>query len=131
MLVYARGRSENYRAGIREYDFLGGIGRHKRDWGAVEKTSTRVVMARRTSVSRGVFELPAVEVQTRESVRRFIPQAVLDFANRRLSAKPRSPQVRRGRTIQTLRPQSAESPRMLISTSASLRHPGHFSAAIE
>ncbi len=32
--------------GVREYDFLGGMGRHKTDWGAQIKYSKRVVLAR-------------------------------------------------------------------------------------
>ena len=35
---------EFLRAGIREYDFLAGVGRHKTDWGAEIKESRRVAL---------------------------------------------------------------------------------------
>jgi len=70
--------------GIGEYDFLGGIGRHKTDWGATLKTSKRITLARDTYRNRLICLGPGWETRARESVRKVIPEPILDMRRHRL-----------------------------------------------
>ncbi len=63
--------------GLREYDFLGGVSRHKLDWGAVEKPSTNVLAAKSTLKNSLVIEGPEWQSRTKERIRKFIPANVL------------------------------------------------------
>jgi len=64
--------------GLREYDFLGGMSRSKVDWGARQKQSKRLLLARpgvsRLLICRG----PAWEAQAKESVRKILPERLLE-----------------------------------------------------
>lgn len=63
--------------GLREYDFLGGIGRHKSDWGALVKQSKRIALAGTTLRNVLVCRGPEWEVRAREALRRIAPEKVL------------------------------------------------------
>jgi peptidoglycan/xylan/chitin deacetylase (PgdA/CDA1 family) len=68
---------EFIRQGVREYDFLGGIGRHKSDWGAEVKHSGQIVLANR-SYKNLLFCLgPGGEARVRELVKDVVPAKVL------------------------------------------------------
>ena len=63
-------------AGLREYDFLAGVGRHKTDWGAEVKESRQLVVAApsyRESVS--VCRGPEWEDRAEERCKRLVPEA--------------------------------------------------------
>jgi peptidoglycan/xylan/chitin deacetylase (PgdA/CDA1 family)/CelD/BcsL family acetyltransferase involved in cellulose biosynthesis len=82
--------------GIREYDFLGGIGRHKADWGAVAKQSGRMVIARESMKNRLFCRGPQWEDHARESLRRVIPAAILERRAEALRPKARPAPEARG-----------------------------------
>jgi peptidoglycan/xylan/chitin deacetylase (PgdA/CDA1 family)/CelD/BcsL family acetyltransferase involved in cellulose biosynthesis len=63
--------------GIREYDFLGGLGRHKTDWGADLKRSKQVLVAKPGFGNLLFRRGPAGAARARESVKRVLPEAVL------------------------------------------------------
>jgi peptidoglycan/xylan/chitin deacetylase (PgdA/CDA1 family) len=68
---------ELLKQGIREYDFLGGIGRHKTDWGAEVKHSKQILLAR-AAYSNLLFRRGREwEIRTRELVKRVVPQPIL------------------------------------------------------
>jgi len=63
--------------GISEYDFMGGIGRHKSDWGSKTKLSKRVILCA-AHARNSLFCLgPQWEAQARESVKKWIPKSLL------------------------------------------------------
>ena len=68
---------EYIREGVREYDFLGGIGRHKTDWGAKEKRSRHMELA--VSSPRNLLFCRGAQWETRakEAVKRIIPKSLL------------------------------------------------------
>lgn len=68
---------EFIRNGITEYDFLGGIGRHKIDWGASAKPSRHVTVAADTWKNRWEAGRPEWESRARERVAALLPEAVL------------------------------------------------------
>ena len=68
---------ELLKEGIREYDFLGGIGRHKSDWGCETKLSKKVFLARRTSKNLLICCGPEWETRATESLRRIVPEKIL------------------------------------------------------
>jgi peptidoglycan/xylan/chitin deacetylase (PgdA/CDA1 family)/CelD/BcsL family acetyltransferase involved in cellulose biosynthesis len=68
---------EFIRQGVREYDFLGGIGRHKSDWGAEVKHSRQLVLANRTYKNVLFCRGPEWEARARESVRKALPAKIL------------------------------------------------------
>jgi len=74
--------------GITEYDFLGGVSRHKSDWGADVKISKSIMLAQDTSRNRLFCHGPAWEMRIRESVAALLPEKVL--AARRALLKRRS-----------------------------------------
>ena len=63
--------------GLREYDFLGGLGRQKADWGATLKHSKQILLAR-PSIRNVVFcRGREWETRARESLRRITPERFL------------------------------------------------------
>ena len=68
---------EFLKEGLREYDFLGGVNRHKTDWGAEVKHSKRILLARRSFQNLLVRRGPEWEKAARESVRKMVPEKVL------------------------------------------------------
>jgi peptidoglycan/xylan/chitin deacetylase (PgdA/CDA1 family)/CelD/BcsL family acetyltransferase involved in cellulose biosynthesis len=63
--------------GVREYDFLGGIGRHKTDWGAEVKYSKQIVMARRNWKNLLFCRGREWEEQTKELLKKAAPERLL------------------------------------------------------
>lgn len=68
--------------GITKYDFLGGTGRHKSDWGATPRLTQRFAIAPKTA--RGFFYigLPAWTEERKDQVKATIPSLVLRLRNR-------------------------------------------------
>lgn len=80
---------ELIRQGVREYDFLGGINRHKTDWGAVEKKSLSVESAGAGWKNWAYRSVPAWETAFRESARAVLPGRVFELRHQlRASANP-------------------------------------------
>ena len=63
--------------GIREYDFLGGVGRHKTDWGAAAKQSQRLVLAGPTPKNYLYCHGAEWEATARQSIQKLVPDSVL------------------------------------------------------
>lgn len=63
--------------GMREYDFLGGMGRHKSDWGAQEKQSKRILLAGPGWKSRLICRGPEWETRARNAVAELAPEWLL------------------------------------------------------
>jgi peptidoglycan/xylan/chitin deacetylase (PgdA/CDA1 family) len=78
---------EFLRAGLREYDFLGGASRHKTDWGATVKTSHRLQIAKRTCKNILFCRGPEWEARGRELAAKVIPEAILEARLSRLRRK--------------------------------------------
>jgi peptidoglycan/xylan/chitin deacetylase (PgdA/CDA1 family)/CelD/BcsL family acetyltransferase involved in cellulose biosynthesis len=76
--------------GVREYDFLSGVGRHKLDWGAAVKFSKQIAVARDTVSNRIFCHGPAWETQCRESIRKYIPAKVLAMRQAHLERRNRT-----------------------------------------
>lgn len=68
---------ELLKQGVREYDFLGGIGRHKTDWGAEVKRSKRITIANPSLPNILFCRGPEWEGQARRSVKKILPERVL------------------------------------------------------
>ena len=81
---------EFLRAGLQEYDFLGGMGRHKSDWGAEVKRSARVVLAADTYKNRVFCHGPEWESHTRETVKKLLPNRILAIREKRLAQRSRA-----------------------------------------
>lgn len=63
--------------GITEYDFLGGVGRHKTDWGAGIKLSKRILLARKSPKNALFIDGPQWEAAARQAIRKMVPEKVL------------------------------------------------------
>jgi len=68
--------------GVREYDFLGGITRHKADWGAAPKHSFNLQAVRPRPAARLYSALPVLRAWAKKALRRAIPDAVLQARRR-------------------------------------------------
>lgn len=68
---------EFIRQGIRTYDFLGGVGRHKLDWGAEAKHSLNVLLASASIKNRLLCNGPDWERAARERVKALLPEKFL------------------------------------------------------
>jgi CelD/BcsL family acetyltransferase involved in cellulose biosynthesis/peptidoglycan/xylan/chitin deacetylase (PgdA/CDA1 family) len=62
---------------VHTYDFLGGIGRHKTDWGAQEKRSVRLALAPRTLAGHVYITLPVRLQNVKNLVKRKLPERVI------------------------------------------------------
>ena len=63
--------------GVREYDFLGGAGRHKSDWGSEIKRSKHVSLARNTYRNRVFCYGPQWEADARDRLKEVLPVKVI------------------------------------------------------
>jgi CelD/BcsL family acetyltransferase involved in cellulose biosynthesis/peptidoglycan/xylan/chitin deacetylase (PgdA/CDA1 family) len=63
--------------GLREYDFLGGMGRHKEDWGAQQKQSRRILLARNTLRHLLFCRGPEWQASARERIGRLLPERLI------------------------------------------------------
>ena len=68
--------------GIRHYDFLAGVGRHKTQWQARMKYCQTVSLGRRTIPNRMYLELPIVAQTVRERVKMILPAKALEVCRR-------------------------------------------------
>jgi CelD/BcsL family acetyltransferase involved in cellulose biosynthesis/peptidoglycan/xylan/chitin deacetylase (PgdA/CDA1 family) len=68
---------EFLKQGLREYDFLGGVSRHKTDWGSEVKQSKRILLARRTAKNALFIHGPELEAGIRQSIRAIVPEKIL------------------------------------------------------
>jgi peptidoglycan/xylan/chitin deacetylase (PgdA/CDA1 family)/CelD/BcsL family acetyltransferase involved in cellulose biosynthesis len=68
---------ELMKQGVREYDFMAGIGRHKTDWGAEAKNSLRILLARTSYKNVLLCHGPQWESRAREIVRQVVPERIL------------------------------------------------------
>jgi peptidoglycan/xylan/chitin deacetylase (PgdA/CDA1 family)/CelD/BcsL family acetyltransferase involved in cellulose biosynthesis len=82
---------EFLKEGLREYDFLGGVGRHKTTWGAEVKQSKRIMLAFRSSRNLLFRCGPDWEVAVRAAVRKTLPAGVLQLAQRKGNRSPGLP----------------------------------------
>lgn len=73
---------ELLKEGLAEYDFLGGVSRHKMDWGADTKYSKRVVIARKRHNNVLFLRGPQWDSAGRESMRKLLPESVLAIRHR-------------------------------------------------
>ena len=80
---------EFQKEGVREYDFLGGIGRHKSDWGAGTKLSKKLVVAGTSYRNRLFCNGPAWEERARERVKKMVPEKLLTARKERLERSAR------------------------------------------
>jgi peptidoglycan/xylan/chitin deacetylase (PgdA/CDA1 family)/CelD/BcsL family acetyltransferase involved in cellulose biosynthesis len=75
------------REGVREYDSLAGIGRHKMDWGAHVKESRRITIAARTVANRVLCHGPEWTERTKAVVKAVVPQQILDMRRPRVAER--------------------------------------------
>ena len=75
---------ELLKEGLREYDFLGGVGKHKTTWGAEVKHSKRVVMAASSYKNFLFMRGPEWETAGREWARKLVPEKILAARQARL-----------------------------------------------
>jgi len=68
---------EFLKRGVKEYDFLGGVGRHKSDWGSHTKLSKRLVLGRAQARNILYCRGPLWESQAREWVKQRVPEKML------------------------------------------------------
>ena len=61
--------------GVRTYDFLGGMGRHKSDWGAEAKLSVRLALAPPSLAALRYIRLPQVMQETKDRIKQMLPEA--------------------------------------------------------
>lgn len=64
--------------GVREYDFLGGVGRHKADWAATTKLSKCLTFGKATAANTLYCHGPEWSVRVRHTVKGLIPQRWID-----------------------------------------------------
>lgn len=79
---------ELLKEGVREYDFLGGVGRHKTTWGAEVKNSKRLLAARPSYRNMLFCYGPEWEQSARECIEKIVPGRVLEIRKKLLA--PRS-----------------------------------------
>jgi peptidoglycan/xylan/chitin deacetylase (PgdA/CDA1 family) len=75
-------------AGMEEYDFLAGVAGHKVEWGASPKRSLKIVAARPGVPALALVKAPAARAALKESLRRLVPEPVLEFRRRLLAKTP-------------------------------------------
>ena len=78
---------ELIKAGVSEYDFLGGVGRHKTDWGAEVKRSKKILAGRTTYQNLLFCRGPEWEERVRGSVKQVLPGKLLAARQRYLEER--------------------------------------------
>jgi peptidoglycan/xylan/chitin deacetylase (PgdA/CDA1 family) len=68
---------EFLKRGIREYDFMGGTGRHKSDWGSDTTINKSLTLAKNTPSNLIYCRGPEWEAQARESVKKWVPGCLI------------------------------------------------------
>jgi peptidoglycan/xylan/chitin deacetylase (PgdA/CDA1 family) len=69
---------------LREYDFLGGVGRHKTDWGAIAKQSKQTVLAEANYRNFLFADGLRWKERIRESIKQVVPARILAARRRRI-----------------------------------------------
>ena len=64
---------------VEEYDFLGGVAQHKRDWGAGDKRALKIGVAWSRQAALAFVKIPEAQVRFKESLRKLAPQPLLDL----------------------------------------------------
>jgi peptidoglycan/xylan/chitin deacetylase (PgdA/CDA1 family)/CelD/BcsL family acetyltransferase involved in cellulose biosynthesis len=82
---------EFLKEGLREYDFLGGVGRHKSDWGAKIKNSHHIHIAKATCKNLLLCRGPEWEQRAKESVKKIIPEKILTARRNRIERAGNGP----------------------------------------
>jgi len=98
---------EFIRAGITEYDFLGGVGRHKTDWGAEVKESRQIAIAPKNYKNLLYCRGPQWQNQLKATAARVIPEKVLAI-RRAGKARPQPVEVTRRTTGEQARRAAAQ-----------------------
>jgi peptidoglycan/xylan/chitin deacetylase (PgdA/CDA1 family)/CelD/BcsL family acetyltransferase involved in cellulose biosynthesis len=65
--------------GVHTYDFLGGIGRHKTDWGATEKKSVRLALAPPSAAGYTYVALPRTFRLVKDRLKQILPQRMIQW----------------------------------------------------
>jgi len=65
--------------GVHTYDFLGGIGRHKTDWGATEKKSVRLALAPPNAAGYRYVALPRRFQAVKDHLKAILPERVIQW----------------------------------------------------
>jgi peptidoglycan/xylan/chitin deacetylase (PgdA/CDA1 family)/CelD/BcsL family acetyltransferase involved in cellulose biosynthesis len=65
--------------GVHTYDFLGGIGRHKTDWGAIEKKSVRLALAPPNAAGYAYVALPRNFQIVKDRAKQLLPQRMIEW----------------------------------------------------
>lgn len=65
--------------GVHTYDFLGGMGRHKTDWGASEKKSWRLTLAPASAAAYVYVKLPESLQNAKDLAKRRLPKPLVDW----------------------------------------------------
>jgi peptidoglycan/xylan/chitin deacetylase (PgdA/CDA1 family) len=81
---------ELLRAGVTEYDFLAGVGRHKTDWGADIKESYAVTLASRTYSNLVFHRGPEWQERAKTAVTKVMPQRILAARQSRHDARAKA-----------------------------------------
>lgn len=76
--------------GLREYDFLGGVGRHKLDWGAEVKYGRNVLLTAATFKNRLLCYGPGWKSRVQERVKNLVPEKVLAARKAWLTREPQA-----------------------------------------
>jgi len=66
-------------SGLEEYDFLAGVSDYKRDWGAQEKTATRLIVAPTRLARLVALDGPDFRLRVREKIGQLLPEPALAF----------------------------------------------------
>lgn len=69
--------------GTEEYDFLGGIAQHKRDWGAGDKRALKIGVAWSRQAALAFVTMPAAGKEFKERLRKLAPERLLAARRRR------------------------------------------------
>lgn len=91
--------------GVHTYDFLGGMGRHKTDWGANEKLSVRLALAPRTAAGHIYITLPNSIQTAKDFLQHNLPESLVQ----KLKSTP--PDRAKSSPDTTTSASSAEAPR--------------------
>lgn len=89
--------------GLHEYDFLAGVRRNKTDWGADTKRSKQLMLASPSYKNFLFCRAPEWETRTRESLKRILPERILNARQARLKRRSIAPVNGNGSANQSFR----------------------------
>jgi peptidoglycan/xylan/chitin deacetylase (PgdA/CDA1 family)/CelD/BcsL family acetyltransferase involved in cellulose biosynthesis len=72
--------------GVHTYDFLGGIGRHKTDWGATEKKSVRLALAPPSAAGYAYISLPRSFQIVKDRAKQILPYRMIQWFKKTVGA---------------------------------------------